>query len=219
MTNLNSSQPNSSPSTPGAARAAQDLEIELFNAIAKGDDVKWQLRNPIDASAVEILETPKSKINYPWNPSESEAFFQQADAENLLNSFDDSELDQQAAGFFSHLDQLWDKSLQTTLARKFATVPQAILTSIATQAQSIAQQTTTQSNQLLDQLASIVQTAMPQWAIEDLQVLGRPMAYAMRGEGTEEFPGVQTEWDKLSSTEQAKLSLAIARYALEQAQA
>jgi hypothetical protein len=186
-------------------------EADLFNALVDSEDVRWELRHPVDASVVEVRENPQSKIAYPWNPAaaESAAYLQQLEAAELLNCFEPSELDQQAHNFFTGLDQIWEKSLQTTLARKFPTVPQAILAQIATQAAQVAKS----GNSLLDQLADCVQATLPQWNLEDLQVLARPMAYAMRGEET---PVSQKDWADLSETERAKLTIAIARYALNQ---
>jgi hypothetical protein len=216
--NTNRSEPQDTANPPELLTAIEHTAAtELFNAIAKGDDVRWEIRHPLEDSVVSVGENTQAKISYPWNPAapESDAFFPTTDSDSLLNSFDSSELDQQANRFFNHLDQLWDKSLQTQLARKFATVPTAIIASIAQQAQQAGQQVIQQSSQRLDQLAQIVQTALPQWAIEDLQVLARPMAYAMRGENPE-IPPNDRDWNDLSATEQAKLSLTIARYALDQ---
>ncbi len=214
-TNSNPKQSHPIPSQFAEPQLAEPAEADLFNALADSDDVRWELRHPIDESIVEVMERPSSKISYPWNPANpnSEAYFQQLDADSLLNSFAPNELDRQAHDFFNGLDQLWEKSLQTTLTRKFSTVPQAILAQIAQQASQVAQT----SNSLIDQLAECVQAALPQWNLEDLQVLARPMAYAMRGEQPEAIaPSATKDWATLSATEQAKLSLTIARYALSQ---
>jgi hypothetical protein len=66
-----------------------------------------------------------------------------------------------------------------------------------------------------------VQDCLPSWGEEDLQVLARPFAYAMRGSETEMLEVALrsvrcAEWADLSSIEQARLSLALARYALDQ---
>jgi hypothetical protein len=195
---------------------SEQTEADLLNALVDSEAVRWELRNPVDASVFEVMESPKSKISYPWNPSqtETESFFSQNDAAELLNCFEANELDQQANQFFKGLDQIWEKSLQTTLMRKFAMVPQAILGQIADQAAQVAKT----SNSLIDQLALCVQSALPQWDLEDLQVLARPMAYAMRGEAAVKPDASLTnkDWAELSETERAKLTLAIAHYALHQ---
>jgi hypothetical protein len=187
---------------------------DLFNALSE-DDQQQDLRHPMQPQpmppAVNIPENAASKLVYPWNPTTdaSNQFFNAVDNDDLLNSFTASELDEKATTFFNGLDQLWGQSLQTTLARKFATVPAAMLAQIATQATQIAKT----SSDLLDQLTTCVQSVLPEWALEDLQVLARPMAYAMRGDSAE--PATK-DWAELSATEQAKLTLTIAHYALKQ---
>jgi hypothetical protein len=189
-------------------------DTDLFNAIVDREAVRCAIKHPIDRSTISVIETANSKIAYPWNPSlpESEAFFNNlVDSGEPLDAFTAAEIDQQAQGFFSQLDQLWDDSLATVLARKFATVPQTVLQTIAANAAQLLNQ----GDQLVDQLAQCVQSALPHWAIEDLQVLSRPMAFAMRGEVTES-PLLNRDWQTLSATEQAKLSLTIARYAIDE---
>ena len=55
------------------------------------------------------------------------------------------------------------------------------------------------------------------WAEDDLRVFARPLAYAMRGEVASEPSS--NDWAALSEIEQAKLTLAIAKYAMEHVQA
>jgi hypothetical protein len=209
-------QPANHTSNPKAwAAHIVQADTDLFNAIVDQDAVRCHLKHPIDTSTIEVIETASSKIGYPWNPGlpESADFFNHVVAASPLDAFTDAEIAQRASGFFSQLDQLWDNSLNTILARKFATVPQDIRRTIAQQAESLL----TQGDQLVDQLAQCVQAALPQWALEDLQVLSRPLAFAMRGE-TAESPLLSREWPTLSATEQAKLSLLIARYAIDELQ-
>jgi hypothetical protein len=194
------------------------MEQDLFNALLKADGVlsedhtRW---NSMDDS--KVLEDPKSKITYPWNPAEAEAdeFFNSLEQEFELN-LSDQEVAQRSQVFFNHIDQLFSATtLQTSLAHKFSSVPQALLNAIARQAQHVAQT----SVALADQLVQCVQDVLPEWAEDDLQVLARPLAYAMRGDDLNAVdstinsirPGT---WDDLSETEQARMSLAIARYAL-----
>ncbi len=208
-------QPANHTSNPQtwAANIVQ-ADTDLFNAIVDREVVRCDLKHPIDTSTIEVMETASSKISYPWNPSlpESADFFNHL-AASPLDAFTDTEIDQRASGFFSQLDQLWDNSLHTILARKFASVPQNIRRTIAQQAELLL----TQGDQLVDQLAQCVQAALPQWGLEDLQVLSRPLAFAMRGETTES-PLLSRDWPTLSPTEQAKLSLVIARYAIDELQ-
>jgi hypothetical protein len=200
--------------TSHSKQPAQSMEAphttDLYNAIVQHPDVTL-LKNGNDIS-VEILELPHSKINYPWNPSESADFFNAIDqSPQLSDGLDDGEIETRAHSFFNTLDQLWDRSLQTMLVRKFATVPQTILASIASQAERLAQ---TAANQA-DQLIQCAQQALPQWDIDDLSVMARPMAYAMRGEAKAE--SIAKDWTQLSEVDRAKLVLEIAQYALNQA--
>lgn len=209
-------QPANHASNPNTvADHSVQADTDLFNAIVDRDAVRCQLKHPIDTSTIEVMETANSKIAYPWNPSlpESADFFNHVDAASPLDAFTDAEIDQRANRFFSQLDQLWDNSLHSVLARKFASVPQDVLRTIAQQASQLLHQ----GDQLVDQLAQCVQAALPQWGLEDLQVLSRPMAFAMRGEA-DLSPLLTRDWQTLSSTEQAKLSLAIARYAIDELQ-
>jgi hypothetical protein len=200
-------------SHPVAKPTSLEADRDLFNAIVDHAAVRCAIKHPIDTSTIEVRETAHSKIAYPWNPSQPESaeFFNHVDAVAPLDAFDDGEIDQQADRFFSQLDQLWDSSLHTVLARKFASVPQDVLRTIAEQAAQLLNQ----GDQLVDQLAQCVQAALPNWALEDLQVLSRPLAFAMRGESSES-PLLNRDWPTLSATEQAKLSLAIARYAIDE---
>jgi hypothetical protein len=183
---------------------------DLYNAIVQHPDVTL-LKNGNDIS-VEIAPSPHGKISYPWNPSESADFFNAMDqSSQLTDGLDDTEIETRAHSFFNTLDQLWDRSLHTLLVRKFATVPQAILATIAQQAERLAQTAANQAEQLIQ----CAQQALPQWDIDDLSVMARPMAYAMRGEAKAETPA--KDWTQLSEVDRAKLVLEIAQYALNQA--
>ena len=72
---------------------------------------------------------------------------------------------------------------------------------------------------LADQMVECVLDILPQWDEEDLQVLARPLAYAMRDadpEGVELVMATQRLWAELSEIEQARVGLAVARYAISQ---
>lgn len=204
----------------GANLQAQ-VEQELANALLQSDDVilRWQPTEPIDMADVEVIENPHGKIAYPWNPADpaSEGFFSELEQGFSLDDWQDSEIEARSTDFFAHLDQLWStNSLEMTLAQKFAAMPQAFLSAIARQAQQVAEA----SNSLADQLVLCVQEILPAWADEDLQVLARPLAYAMRDDSDAIDSTLKSirpgEWTELSETEQAKMSLAVARYAIDQ---
>ncbi len=73
---------------------------------------------------------------------------------------------------------------------------------------------------LADQMVECVLDILPQWAEEDLQVLARPLAYAMRDanpSGVELVMATRRPWaGLLSEIERARVSLAVARYAISQ---
>ena len=85
-----------------------------------------------------------------------------------------------------------------------------------------AEQAIAQTNSLADQLVFCVNGLLPSFVDEDLQVLARPFAYAMRsGEEAELLDGSlqsvrRDDWQQLSEIEKARLSLAIARYVINQ---
>jgi hypothetical protein len=199
--------------TSHSKQLAQSMEAphtaDLYNAIVQHPDVTM-LKNGNDIS-VEIVESPHGKISYPWNPSESADFFNAiGQSPQLTDGLDDTEIETRANSFFNTLDQLWDRSLHTLLVRKFATVPQAILATIASQAERLAQTAANQAEQLIQ----CAQQVLPQWDIDDLAVMARPMAYALRGEAKAE--SIAKDWTQLSEVDRAKLVLEIAQYALNQ---
>lgn len=169
---------------------------------------------------------------YPWDPSAPEA-------EDYLNELE-AELDQvwsEAAWSEEAALQHWQTlseaveaswapetastamtSLDQTLFQKFAErMPQSLLQAIAQQARQVV----ATGQPLAEQLVHCVQDILPQWNQDDLQVMARPLAYAMRG-GDAEMLEVALRsvrfaaWTELSGVERARLSLAIARYAIAQ---
>lgn len=189
-------------------------EQDLLNLLVQADSVT--VFYGTEEVKVEVKEDPRAKAPYPWTPAEADEFFASLE-HNLLDGLDDQEVSDRSQAFFQKLDQLWDPSLQVRLSRKFVTVPQTVLAAIAQQAITLIHQSNQVADQLADQLVNCVQTVLPQWAAEDLYVFARPVAYAMRGdEGALDLS--QRDWQALSEVEQAKLTLAIAKYALQQVQ-
>ncbi|MEG3926091.1 MULTISPECIES: hypothetical protein [unclassified Microcoleus] len=169
---------------------------------------------------MELLATiVQTDVAYPWNPAqlESESYLTALEQEFALSdSFSDSDIALKSQVLFSQLEQVWlTTALQKSLREKFARVPQDFLASIA---QSV-QNATVKYQSLADQMVECVLDILPQWAEEDLQVLARPLAYAMRdvdSEGGELVMATKRPWDQLSEIEQARVSLAVARYAISQ---
>ena len=105
------------------------------------------------------------------------------------------------------------------LQQKFAArMPMTVLNAIAQKAQQAVQS----GQPMVDQMIGCVQDTFSQMAEADLQVMARPMAFAMRGSSADEFVDAtvqsipDVDWESLSSIEQARLSLAAARYAISQ---
>ncbi len=197
-----------------------NVEQMLWAALlhADGTDCSWKTGEPLAEDKFTVAETPNAKIPYVWNPAEPEAesFFTELEQEFSLDDWKVDEVATRANAFFAHVDDLWaTATLQETLVQRFAArVPQQLLTAIANRAHQVV----AGSLSLADQLVHCVQDALPNLAEEDLQVLARPLAYAMRGNDSpieSTLDRVRTiEWNALSEVEQARLSLAIARFAL-----
>ena len=169
---------------------------------------------------MELLATiVQTDVAYPWNPAqlESESYLTALEEEFALSdSFSDSDIAQKSQVLFAQLEQVWlTTALQKSLREKFARVPQDFLARIA---QSV-QNATVKYQSLADQMVECVLDILPQWAEEDLQVLARPLAYAMRevdSEGAQLVMAARKPWAQLSEIEQARVSLAVARYAISQ---
>lgn len=172
---------------------------------------------------------------YPWDltPDLDATYFLALEAAADLDTWEASPGQSQA--FYSHLDRLWLATTTATaatttnvfsrLSERFADkVPADLLATIVERAQQVFQNTVPTgrlSTQFrLEQLVYCVQSILPTWGEEDLQVLARPLAYAMRGG---EHPSATdrlletvrpVEWGALSDIEKARLSLTIADYAL-----
>ncbi|MHC5737935.1 hypothetical protein [Nostoc sp.] len=198
-----------------------------------GSDTFSSLPSQVDLELLEALLEPED-ANYPWNPGddESEAYFQELEQQFGMENLLDEELMKRSQDFYSHLDTLWSGitptpdyndnlqegvvlNLQETLRAAFAAcVPQVLLNTIATKAAEIfaARQV------ISEQLVECVQTVLPTWGTEDLLVLARPFAYAMRSSESHNAVSAlsnlnNSEWTALSEVDKAKVSLAIASYA------
>ena len=163
---------------------------------------------------------------YPWNPAdpEAEVYFAQLESEFILDQWQEpEEIAQASQTLFNQLNQCWtsgllaEQQLQQSLTERFAHfVPEAWLEAIAYKAQQVV----STNLSLAEQLVQCVKPLLPNWAEDDLFVLARPLAYAMRGiESEPEADSIRTrsvEWTELSSMEQVRLSLAVAHSALMQ---
>ena len=202
----------------------------------KGSDTSSSLPSQIDLELLEALLEPDD-ATYPWNPGdeESQAYFDELEQQFGIEDLLEEELTTRSQDFYSHLDTLWSGislesennhnpqqaqvlNLQERLSSTFAAcVPQALLNAIATKAAEIlaAQQS------IGEQLVECVQTVLPNWGTEDLLVLARPFAYAMRSSESQNAASAlnnlqNSPWTALSEVEKAKLTLAIASYAFNE---
>jgi hypothetical protein len=169
-----------------------------------------------------------STANYLWNPSDPETadYYAESDSHFSLDDWSDDEISQRSQSFFASIQSCWEtapvqeleQSPLASLTAKFgARVPQQWLSKIAANVSSLANS----SLEPVDQLVQSVQDLLSTWATDDLLVMARPYAYAMRCD-----PGVTNpdnivrplEWTELSEVERAKLTIAIAQYAIDRIQ-
>jgi hypothetical protein len=167
----------------------------------------------------ELLEAMfQDEPIYPWNPSEpeTEVYFVQLEQNMSFNPWsDDTEVEVQAVEFLNYLHQCWENPQVSRGSKALF----AWLESISQQAQQLLNANLAP----MDQLIKCVQPLLLGWAEEDLQVFARPFAYAMRGNSDNIIKSTlhaaeNRSWETLSDIEQARLSLAIAHYAIHQFQ-
>jgi hypothetical protein len=181
-------------------------------------------RAQAEAELTDCLLT-SSTIDYPWDPADPATadYYTESDSYFSLDDWSDKEIEQRSQSFFTQIQSCWLDSpspeLETSPAQlltdKFGhRVPHQWLAAIATKVSTLA------NSQLepVEQLVQSVQDLLANWAIDDLQVMARPYAYAMRCD-----PGVSDpdrivrplEWTELTELERAKLTILIAQYAID----
>lgn len=195
----------------------------MFNSSNNSGHMQNQ-KSQIDIELLEaLLEAEES--TYPWNPTadESEEYFLQLEEHFAMQDVLEEELPSRSRAFYDNLDNLWSHYKDTTnsnlvtqvqekLQAMFAQkVPQDFLKSIAQRAVEIfdTQQT------IGEQMISCVQSLLPAWEESDLLVLARPYAVVKSVENNSQNTE-NREWTELSEIERAKVSLAVASYALSQ---
>jgi hypothetical protein len=163
--------------------------------------------------------------NYPWNPADPEAveYYVNSDSEFSFDDWSDEEIGERSQSFFTQIQSCWadaptpivENNPLTALTDKFGSrVPQQWLAQIAIKVTN----TMTFNLEPAEQLVQSVQDLLSNWAMEDLLVMARPYAYAMRCD-----PGVNDpdrivrplNWLELSEVERAKLTILIAQYAID----
>lgn len=158
--------------------------------------------------------------SYPWDPySQTTAEYLNQFEQDTAELWDDDAIASQWSQVSALAASLWEgaaNNLLATLTQKFgARMPQPLLAQLASQAQSAANS----GQALMDQLITSAQAALTGWDAGDLQVMARPMVLAMRSGDADAVDVVvqsirPADWEDLTEIEQARLSLAIARYAL-----
>ncbi len=162
-----------------------------------------------------------SQEPYPWTPAEASNYF-----EKVATAGDELELSDEEAqlgwqAFSAQLDAFWgstNTSVELALAQRFA---RRLSEDVITQITAKASQVINTGRPLAEQLIACVRDTLTGWDDADLQVMARPLAHAMRGQ--EEILDAtinsvrDIEWDDLSSMEQARISLAAARWAIDYA--
>ncbi|MBM0742829.1 hypothetical protein JOY44_14630 [Phormidium sp. CLA17] len=206
----------------------RDLLSALFHA--EGIHCTGTADQPFTEDAVQVEDLPGAKISYPWNPCdpESEGFYVELEQASFLDGWQESEIATRANSFFAQIDRQWSSTnLQTSLAQRFSTrIPRELLASIAAQAQKLvaeSRKAVAESLSLADQLVQCIQEVAINLGQEDLYVQAR-LLEPMRNGGLEtavdnlltQIP--QTEWSQLSEIQKARLSLAIARCAIDELQ-
>lgn len=191
---------------------------------------------------LELLQVLLSNQVYPWSEGKADAhqqYFDHIEAQwtQDLSEDETSAIAAKGQDFFQQLDQAWAtadapqqstsavaanptplSSIQSILTEQFQDrVPTELIDTLTQKAQALASQPLS----LAEQLVQSVQDILPEWGSEDLHVLARPYAFAMRGPETDKLEVALRSvrcaaWTELSGVEQARLSLAIARYTLSQ---
>ncbi len=182
----------------------------------------------VELELLSLLIDPGDEV-YPWDTTTlaAEAYFMAAEQQLAADNLLEPAIIAKAPHFLNQLDSLWQthtperqpqQSLQAKLYAQFATqVPQEWLAAIARQASQVINS----QKSLGAKLVQCVQELVPNCLEEDLLVLARPYASAMRSNPNPTIMPLEMtseQWATLSEIQQAKLSLAIARYALEQIQ-
>jgi hypothetical protein len=185
---------------------------------------------------LELLETliDAEDTSYPWNPAkpESDGYFADVERQSYIQEVLDEELTMRSQSFYN---QLWSSvsaqqqynchkagnlvtQLRENLSQKIAAkIPHQLIERIAEKASEIFNPT----QSIGEQLVCCAQAVLPSWSSEDLTVLARPFAYAMRNSEAQNLETVldkvgEHDWQTLSEIEQARISVAIAYYALRQ---
>jgi hypothetical protein len=164
----------------------------------------WETQAELD-----LLETVLfgEDITYPWNPGECEDLDDTPAFCDPLK-VDDLNLGDRSPIFFAQLDSCM---IYAQLCERFGPqVPAPLLQRLY----NLAKQSSRRDLSPLDRLVACVQPLLPNSTTEELQALAGPFATGIDGE-TLDY-SLNPPWEERSSLDQARLSLAIAHFTLQQ---
>jgi hypothetical protein len=161
-------------------------------------------------------------IEYPWNPADPNTadYYAHTDSQFSLDEWSEAEIATRSQSFSAQMQLVWAQTAAVTsplaaLTAKFGTrVPHEWLAQIAANVSSTA----TSQLEPVDRLVGSVRDLLANWATDDLLVMARPYAYAMRCDSGVDNPDNIVRplaWAELSELERAKLTILMARYAID----
>lgn len=192
-----------------------------------GDQDEAALKTALRNAQAELLQSVLETEAYPWLVNETAAnYSDEAEASGQALEISDDEAVKGWEALSTQLNLTWgDAGVVGQLRQKFADrLPIEMIAQIGERAQQMVSSGEAASQNVLEQMLACVQDVLSYVAEDDLRVIGRPMATAMRGSSADELLDVTiksvraAEWEALSPIEQARLGLAAARYAISQAE-
>lgn len=192
-----------------------------------GDQNEAALKPALCAAQAELLQAVLETEAYPWLANETaKNYGDEAEAAGQTLEISDDEVAKGWQALSTQLNGMWgDTGIVAQLKQKFANrLPAEMMAQIGERAQQIVSSGEATGQTVLEQMLACVQDVLSYVAEDDLRVIGRPMATAMRGSSADELLEVTiksvraAEWEELSPIEQARLGLAAARYAIAQAE-
>ncbi|BAZ90608.1 hypothetical protein NIES932_21100 [Raphidiopsis curvata NIES-932] len=191
-----------------------------------GDLDQKPFLSSVDWELLTAILEPEDET-YPWNlaSDQADAYFQKLAAPLHSDPLLIESIDQQGENFYNSLDQIWtqvynskadrDERPRTTLNDIFGTfVPSHYLDQIMEAAKKTIHD---MEHSTSEKIVGCVQSLLPNWDMEDLLVLARPIAYSMRsGQQEKSLHNLPNRnWTELSEIERAKICLVVADYALK----
>ena len=188
--------------------------------------------NPdLSEARAELLQSVLAEPSYPWLPGEiADDYAEEIEAAGQSLEISDEVATQGWQRLSAQLDQIWSGTEGNVLAllkKKFAArLPENVLAQISDRAQKLTHQQNKDISEnaqpMVAQMIACVKDTVTNITEADLRVIARPMAFSMRSSSAEKLVDTtaasvrQANWESLSAIDQAKLSLAAARYAIAQ---